>query len=195
MKASSRSVSRSVMSDSLRSRGLISPPGSSVHGILQARILEWSAMPSSRGPSQPRDRTHISYVSLHWQADSLPSELQGGETEKEGNDCIILPTYWNTESLSKLSIKFSSWHPGNQSINGNWMRYTTFVTGRKKSQFIREILEMLFKQWTETYTSSSEGFWMAQQTLISSLFNNKDVWGNVNWYSHYGQRYEDSLKN
>ena len=31
-----------------------SPPGSSVHGILQARILEWVDMPSSRGPSQPR---------------------------------------------------------------------------------------------------------------------------------------------
>ena len=36
-----------------------SPPGSSVHGILQARILEWVAMPSSRGSSQPRDRTQI----------------------------------------------------------------------------------------------------------------------------------------
>ena len=32
-----------------------SPPGSSVHGILQARILEWVAMSSSRGYSQPRD--------------------------------------------------------------------------------------------------------------------------------------------
>ena len=32
-----------------------SPSGSSVHGILQARILEWVAMPSSRGSSQPRD--------------------------------------------------------------------------------------------------------------------------------------------
>ena len=31
-----------------------SPPGSSVHGILQARILEWAAMPSSSGSSQPR---------------------------------------------------------------------------------------------------------------------------------------------
>ena len=35
------------------------PPGSSVHGILQARILEWVTMPSSRGSSQPRDRTHV----------------------------------------------------------------------------------------------------------------------------------------
>ena len=40
-----------------------SPPGSSVHGILQARILEWVAMPSSMGSSQPRDWTCISYVS------------------------------------------------------------------------------------------------------------------------------------
>ena len=35
-------------------------PGSSVHGILQARILEWVAMPSSRGSSPPRDRTQVS---------------------------------------------------------------------------------------------------------------------------------------
>ena len=40
-----------------------SPPGSSVHGIFQARILEWVAISSSRGSSQPRGRTHISSVS------------------------------------------------------------------------------------------------------------------------------------
>ena len=34
---------------------IVSPPGSSVHGILQARILEWAAMPSSRGSSRPRE--------------------------------------------------------------------------------------------------------------------------------------------
>ena len=34
-----------------------SPTGSSFHGILQARIREWDSMPSSRGSSQPRDRT------------------------------------------------------------------------------------------------------------------------------------------
>ena len=37
-----------------------SPPGSSVHGILQARILEWVAISFSRGSSQPRDQTQIS---------------------------------------------------------------------------------------------------------------------------------------
>ena len=39
-----------------------SPTGTSVHGIFQARILEWVAMPSSRGSSQPRDQTRISLI-------------------------------------------------------------------------------------------------------------------------------------
>ena len=39
--------------------------------ILQARILEWVALPFSRGSSWPRDQTHVSYVSLHWQMGSL----------------------------------------------------------------------------------------------------------------------------
>ena len=37
-------------------------PSSSVHGILQARILKWVAIPFSKGSSQPRDQTQVSYV-------------------------------------------------------------------------------------------------------------------------------------
>ena len=37
-----------------------SPPGSSVHGILQAKILEWVAKFLSRGSSQPRNQAHVS---------------------------------------------------------------------------------------------------------------------------------------
>ena len=47
-----------------------SPPGSSAHGILQARVLEWVAIPFSRGSSQPRDRSGSPAL----QADSLQSE-------------------------------------------------------------------------------------------------------------------------
>ena len=43
--------------------------GSSAHGILQARTLEWVAMPSSRGSSQHRED---GYCHLHWQVGSLP---------------------------------------------------------------------------------------------------------------------------
>ena len=50
-----------------------SPPGSSVHGILQARILEWVTMPSSGGSSRPRDQTQVSAL----QADSSPSGPPG----------------------------------------------------------------------------------------------------------------------
>ena len=50
----------SVVSISLQPYGLCSPPGSSVQGILQAKILEWVAMPYSRGSSQPKDQTQVS---------------------------------------------------------------------------------------------------------------------------------------
>ena len=40
-----------------------SPSDSSVHGIVQVRILEWVAMPFAKGSSLPRDRTWTSYIS------------------------------------------------------------------------------------------------------------------------------------
>ena len=49
------------------------PMDYTVHGILQARILEWVAFPFSRGPSQHRDRTQVSHIT----GDSLPAELWG----------------------------------------------------------------------------------------------------------------------
>ena len=56
-----------------------SPSGSSVHGVLQARILEWVAIHFSRGSSQPRDLLNpgIEPGSSALQADSLLSEPQG----------------------------------------------------------------------------------------------------------------------
>ena len=50
-----------------------SPPGSSVRGISQERILEWAAISSFRGSSHPRINLRL----LHWQVDSLPSEPPG----------------------------------------------------------------------------------------------------------------------
>ena len=48
-----------------------SPPGSSIHGILQARILEWVAISFSRGSSRPRDGTHVSCIG-RWILDAEP---------------------------------------------------------------------------------------------------------------------------
>ena len=54
------SVSRSVVSNSLSQYGLYNPPSSSVHGILQVRILEWVAILFSRASSRPRDWIWVS---------------------------------------------------------------------------------------------------------------------------------------
>ena len=54
-----------------------SPLGSSIHGILQARILEWIAIPSTTGSSQPKDWTHPLFCLPPWKADSLPLSLLG----------------------------------------------------------------------------------------------------------------------
>ena len=51
-----------------------SPPGSSVHGILQARRLEWVAVPFSMGSSRPPGSDP---VLLRWQVDSLPPSHMG----------------------------------------------------------------------------------------------------------------------
>ena len=50
-------------------------PGSSLHGILQARVLEWVAISFSRGSSWPRDRTQVSCIPLSHQGS--PEEVSG----------------------------------------------------------------------------------------------------------------------
>ena len=57
----SESVSCSVVTDSFDPRDC-SPPVSSVHGILQARVLEWLAISFSRGSPRRRDRTRLSHT-------------------------------------------------------------------------------------------------------------------------------------
>ena len=71
-------------------------PGSSVHGILQVRILEWVTMPSSRGFFWPRDLIHVSYVScigkyVLYHQHHLGSSQRNTTQEKKGAD------YWYTQ--------------------------------------------------------------------------------------------------
>ena len=59
-------------------------------GILQARILEWVAMPSSRGSSRPRDRTHVSCVagrSFTTEPPERPSHADGHQLFLPGDCC------------------------------------------------------------------------------------------------------------
>ena len=55
-------LSSSVMSDSLRPHGEQPAPGSSVHGIFQARVVKWVAISFSKESSRPRDQTQVSCI-------------------------------------------------------------------------------------------------------------------------------------
>ena len=80
-----------------------SPPGSCICGILQARILQWAAMPSSRGSARPRTEPEALCL-LHWQAVFLLFFLnhwsQLGSPIFNSN--INLTTYW----LCNLSLNY-----------------------------------------------------------------------------------------
>ena len=65
-------------------------PSSSVHGIFQARILEWVAISFSRGSSRPRDQTRVSHI-----VGALPSEPPGKALNILLIHLIPMSTLWN----------------------------------------------------------------------------------------------------
>ena len=85
-----------------------SSPGSSIHGILQARIVEWVAKPFSRGSCWPRDQTHVSCVSCTGR-----KVLHFPTWEAEGVWCWHKnrqERHWDgTESRNKATLKRSTW--------------------------------------------------------------------------------------
>ena len=66
-------------------------------GILQARIVDWVAMPSSRGSSQPRDQTKVSCM----QMDSLPSEPPGKPENTGVGSLSFLQGIFLTQELNQ----------------------------------------------------------------------------------------------
>ena len=84
-----------------------SPLGSSVHGILQTRTLEWVAMPSSRGSSQPRDWTWVFHVAgrffIVWPTREAPELL--GCSFIWGEDLILTSQEYNNHNpITNLSL-------------------------------------------------------------------------------------------
>ena len=85
--------------------------GFSVHGVLQAKILQWIAMPSSSGFSRPRDQTHVSCLQ-HWQPGSLPLAPPGSpkrdicqHNEVKGYKINVIKSVVFLYTNSKLSEK------------------------------------------------------------------------------------------
>ena len=92
-----------------------SPPGSSVHGILQATILEWVAMAFSRRSSRPRDQIGVSFIYMHWQVGSLPLVPPG-----RSNPAALPPVHWPPATLGT---------PGKQQLQGLCTGCSLCLTG------------------------------------------------------------------
>ena len=80
-----------------------SPTGSSVHGILQARILEWVAIPFSRGSSWPTDRTHVPCIAGRFSASGATREALLSKQEMICNETSY-GTWGVLETLAPTSL-------------------------------------------------------------------------------------------
>ena len=78
---------------------LPNPMDYTVHGILQARILEWVAFPFSRGSSQSRDQTRSPTL----QVDSSPAEPQGKPQNTRVGNLFLLQWIFPTQELNRAS--------------------------------------------------------------------------------------------
>ena len=103
-----------------------SPPASSVHGILQAQILEWVAISSSRGSSRPRDRTSVSgtgrwvlYNGATWEAHNEPATLPNGARYflKLPKSCTGLPG-WRGVGVGGADPRVPPSCPSSQDLRG-----------------------------------------------------------------------------
>ena len=80
------------------------PPGSSVHGISQARVLEWGAISFSSGSSQPRDQTQVPWGSCIGRRDSLPlSPLE------KPSKCTLVDVFLGTHVVISLCHFMVGW--------------------------------------------------------------------------------------
>ena len=85
-----------------------------VHGILQARILEWIAFPFSRGSSQPRDRTQVSLIAGRFFTNWATREAHGTSDSKMKRSIFafksfpVSPTQKSSPSLHNLQFTWNA---------------------------------------------------------------------------------------
>ena len=112
----------SIVSDFLLPYGLCRLPGTSVHGILQARILECPAISFSRGSSQPRDQNRISCIDreilYHWVTWEALQKKASGQNSYSKSKC-----FWETKS-----VNYSNRIPG---ARFTWNSFNTCISPDK----------------------------------------------------------------
>ena len=111
-----------------------SPPGSSVNGISQSRILEWVAIPSPGDLQNQGSNLHL----LHWQADSLPLSHQGSPGEYKPH----FESFWWLRKSLMLKIFLKSYSITRASTHPTEMK--TFCKGRQHNSKLQIISTYYF---------------------------------------------------
>ena len=150
------------MSDSLQPHGLC-PPGSSVHGILQARILEWVAISSSRGYSRPRDQSHASCIGrqnlYHW---ATWEALLG----------IHLPT--NSSSLIHKLCTFLYFNKIKKNFNQLLKRIKTSLwTRSRKNLFLTTLKRILLVLLVNSISTNFLGIFLKTLSIKGDVIRTK----------------------
>ena len=178
-----------------------SPPGSSVHGMLQASILEWVAISFSRGSSQPRDWTQVSYVSCSageffttraaWEAllfsrtsqtpGDLPLSLQSAIFQIMPSDVLF---------LVKISLTILEWQLLPAISWATWSHSFSVCHGHH-GYLLRELVETTFENTNYatilnlgTFYNITLGKTSCCQTLLDSRIFVRKTMSYSTWYPH-----------
>ena len=147
-------------------------PGSSVHGILQARILECIAMPSSRGSSRPRDWTHASWTVGQVLLSVVPP----------------VKTYQNQNLKSHFSTKRVSWIISHRKIRNQKKRRRHSSSPSKKSPKQAELKTDLKKGKVQVWSTLKRGVvlscWLLQR---GKPFGKNVLSGTASWLWNLGR--------
>ena len=105
-----------------------STSGSSVHGVFKSRILEWVAMPSSRGSSQPRDQTQVS-----WIVGRFFTVWTRGKPRNTGVGVLSLPESSRPRVSCIAGRFFTSW----ATREAQWWRQGTSKIEKRRAMAVR----------------------------------------------------------
>ena len=124
------------------------PPASFVHGIFQARIVEWVVISFSRRPSKPRDQTWVSYICLlPWQVDCLPPSYLGSPSIR----------MLQCKRKKKEAIGFCEPLKKNLQVEENRRHNINLVT--RSELFQHELFILFLDLWSKTSTGIHVCFW------------------------------------
>ena len=142
-----------------------SPPGSSVHGILQARILEWVVIPFSRGCSQPWDQTWVSCIAGRfftiWTTNFHYGKPVKWEVFWSFSETLAVLIVFEDQSIFFLTLDISRWSQANL---------------LQPSQNLHVKLRYLIsREWKEGSTITFQ-FWNWQGELLESPGKKRYLW-------------------